>query len=160
MHISIVAALSENHVIGIQGRLPWRLPEDLKRFQQLTLGKTVFMGRKTFESIGKPLKKRRNLVLSQRLPGAWSQGVEVFAHWDEALQACTQEELFVIGGEGLYSQALPLAQTLYLTLVHRVVEGDTWFPAWGPSLFSEVFSEKGFNSEENLAYTFLVLKRC
>ena len=158
--ITLIAACSRNRVIGDKNKLIWHVPGDLKRFKELTSGHTVLMGRKTFESIGKPLKKRRNLVLSQRLPGAWSQGVEVFAHWDEALQACTQEELFVIGGEGLYSQALPLAQTLYLTLVHRVVERDTWFPAWGPSLFSEVFSEKGFNSEENLAYTFLVLKRC
>jgi dihydrofolate reductase len=159
MQISIVAALSENGVIGVEGRLPWKLPEDLKRFRQLTLGKTVLMGRKTFESIGNPLKKRRNMVLTKRLPGPWSAGVELFSTWKEALRACAQEEIFVIGGAALYLHALPLAQKLYLTLIHRVIDGDTWFPAWDASLFSEISSEKGFDVQENLAYSFLILQR-
>ncbi len=127
--LALVAALATNGVIGRGGALPWHLPDDLRHFKAVTLGKPVLMGRRTFESIGRPLPGRRNLVLS-RGPDIAVSGVETVRNLQEALQRCSgQEEVCVIGGAVLYAAALPLAQVLYLTRVHADVEGDVRFPA-------------------------------
>ena len=126
--LSLVVAMSENHVIGRDGRLPWRLPDDLKRFKELTTGHTIIMGRKTFDSIGRPLPNRRNIVVT-RQEGWSSQGVEVAHSLDEALTAARSDgEVFIIGGEQIYRAALPRADTIHLTRVHATVEGDAQFP--------------------------------
>jgi dihydrofolate reductase len=125
--IILIAALTRARVIGRGGKLPWHLPEDLRRFKQVTTGHTVLMGRKTYEAIGRPLPHRRNVVLSSHpIPG-----VETYSAIADALQALAGEEkVFVIGGGEIYRQFLPLADTLLLTLVDQDVEGDTYFPEY------------------------------
>jgi dihydrofolate reductase len=130
MRISIIAAMSENGVIGRGGRLPWHLSTDLKRFKQLTMGHTLIMGRKTWESIGRPLPGRRMVVIS-RQPGYQAEGVEVVSSLDAALDiasAAGDDEAFVIGGGEVYRLALPYAERVYMTLVLAEVEGDAHFP--------------------------------
>lgn len=126
--LSLIAALAANGVIGAGNALPWRLPEDLKRFKALTLGHPVIMGRKTFESIGRPLPGRRNIVLSRR-PEYFAAGCIVAHDLESALAAAGDaDELFVIGGGELYREALPLADRIYLTIVHGEAQGDVLFP--------------------------------
>jgi len=130
--VTIIVAHSLNGVIGRQGRIPWRLPTDMAFFRRKTEGHVVVMGRKTYESIGKPLKNRRNVVLT-RSPRPLGDGVEVYASVSEAMDAITrskrpEQEIFVIGGEAVYSAFLPKARTAYLTLVEAVVAGDAYFP--------------------------------
>ncbi len=127
MKLIIIAALSRNRVIGKGGKLPWHISEDLKRFKRLTTGHTVLMGRKTFESLGKPLPNRRNVVLSSRtLPG-----IETYPTLADALRALENEEkVFVIGGGEVFAQLIDQADALYLTLVDHEVEGDTFFPPY------------------------------
>lgn len=132
MRISIIAAVSENGVIGRDGTLPWRLSADLKRFKQLTMGHTIIMGRKTWESIGRPLPGRRTIVVSRRADYHPSSDVSVATSLDGAIevaQASGDDEAFIVGGAELYQQALPRADRLYLTRVRAVVEGDTLFPS-------------------------------
>ncbi len=124
----LLAAVAANGVIGRDGALPWHLPDDLKRFKALTLGKPVLMGRRTAESIGRPLPGRRNLVLTSQAASPVA-GMEPVASLGEALARCAQApEVCVIGGAGLYRAALPFADALELTLVHATVEGDVHFP--------------------------------
>jgi len=125
--LAIIAAVARNRVIGINGKLPWALSEDLKRFKRLTTGHVVMMGRKTYESIGKPLPNRRNVVLASRP----IHGVESYATLDEALRVLRDEEkVFVIGGGALYAAVLDQVDELHLTLIQRDVEGDTFFPPY------------------------------
>ncbi|MFW6060895.1 MAG: dihydrofolate reductase [Phycisphaeraceae bacterium] len=130
MTITIIAAMSENRVIGAGGALPWRLSADLKHFKQLTTGHPILMGRKTFDSIGKPLPNRRNIVLTR--DASWSHpGVEIAHSFDGAVAMIEpNEELFVIGGEQIYRLALPEADRMHLTLVHARVQGDAMFPTF------------------------------
>jgi dihydrofolate reductase len=133
----LIAALGRNRVIGVSGDLPWRLPDDLKRFKALTLGQTLLMGRKTWTSLGRPLPGRDNRVLS-RAPRFAAEGARVFDRLDAAL-ACPQgEAVWVIGGGELYAALLPRATRLYLTEVDAAPEGDTWFPALDPAQWHEV----------------------
>jgi dihydrofolate reductase len=126
--VALVVAMSENGVIGRGGALPWHLPDDLKYFKVVTFGKPVLMGRRTFESIGKPLPGRRNLVLSRTKPAAVA-GVEYVSSVAEArAMAAGAPELCVIGGAEVFALALPLATRIYLTRVHAVVQGDVYFP--------------------------------
>ena len=123
--VTLVVAVAGNGVIGRAGALPWRLPDDLKRFKQTTLGKPVLMGRKTWDSIGRPLPGRRNIVLSTR-PGFTASGADVFPSLAAALDACAGEaEVMVIGGAEIYRAALPLATRIHLTRVHATPDGDT-----------------------------------
>lgn len=126
--LSIIAAIAKNGVIGNQGKLPWHLPEDLKHFKETTLGHPIVMGRKTFESIGKPLPGRENIVLTrdQTFQG---KGVTVIHSLADAIENHPDEEIFVIGGAEIYQLALPLADKLYLTLIDQEFPGDTYFPA-------------------------------
>ena len=124
--VTLVVAVADNGIIGRDGTLPWRLPDDLKRFKQTTLGKPVLMGRKTWDSIGRPLPGRRNIILSTR-PGFTAAGADVFPTLDAALHACAGEpEVMVIGGAEIYRVALPLASRIHLTRVHAAPEGDTF----------------------------------
>ncbi len=139
--LCLIAALATNGVIGRHNTLPWRLPDDLKHFKALTLGCPVIMGRKTWESLGRPLPGRENIVVT-RDPVYAAAGCRVVHGLEEALAACgNAEEVFVIGGGELYALALPLAHTLYLTEVHGNVEGDAHFPAFDRSRFLETQRE-------------------
>jgi dihydrofolate reductase len=125
--LALIVAIAHNRAIGMEGRLPWHISEDLKRFKKLTTGHAVIMGRRTYESIGRPLPNRRNVVVTSRsLPA-----VETYPTLSQALDALSGEErVFVIGGGRLYTEALPKADELYLTLVGREVEADTFFPPY------------------------------
>jgi dihydrofolate reductase len=156
--ISMIAAVAKNLAIGKNNQLLWHLPEDLKRFKTITQGHAVIMGSKTFESLGRPLPRRTNIVIAinqdYQAPGA------VVAHSiEEAITAAKKyepEEVFVIGGGSIYKQFLPLADKLYITLVDKDFEADTFFPAYNE--FSKVvFSQPGQSSD--LPYTFLELER-
>lgn len=142
MIVSLVAAMAENRVIGHDGNLPWRLPRDMRRFQRLTTGHAVIMGRKTYDSVGQPLPNRRNLVVT-RNPDYRPPGVQVFPNLDDALLAADAGEVFVAGGAEIYRLALPRAVRLYLTVVHAVVDGDTYFPP---------FAMDDWRLEEDLRY--------
>ena len=145
----MVAALDETRAIGRGGELPWRLPDDLKRFKALTRDHAVLMGRKTYASIGRPLPQRRNLVLTRDSSFAAS-GVEVVHDLQDALT----DDLMVIGGGEIYALALPLARTLELTLVQTVIpDADAFFPAWDSADWQEVRREH-HGIDERHAYTF------
>ncbi len=154
--LALVAAVAKNGVIGKDGGLPWRLPEDLRHFKNVTTGHAMVMGRKTYDSIGRPLPNRRNLVVS-RTEGLVLEGVEVFGDLEAALQAAwqTDDEPRVIGGGTIYAQAIERATTLYLTEVDREIEGDVQFPAFDRSLFREVSRTNG----ETEGVTFVRLER-
>lgn len=133
MKISLIVAASTNNVIGVDGDLPWRLPEDLKKFKAITMGKPMIMGRATFESIGKALPGRRSIVLS-RQAGFEAAGCEVVSSAAEALDiAGDAEEVMVIGGGEIYRQFLPMADRIYLTRIDAHIDGDTRFPEIDPA---------------------------
>ncbi len=143
MRISLIAAMTPNRLIGANGSLPWHKPEDLRHFRELTTGHTVLMGRKTYDSVGRPLPKRRNLVLTRKGWASPPAGIEPVATLDEAMKLADQAgetELFVVGGAEIYRLALPVAVTMYLTFVHLPQEpaGDTWFPEWKPEEWEKV----------------------
>jgi dihydrofolate reductase len=139
----IVVAMTRRRVIGASGRLPWHLPEDLRLFRELTTGQAVVMGRRTFESIGRPLPGRRNLVVSRTLSPR--QGIEVCRSFDEALArtAGFPGRVFFIGGAEIYALALPVADRLIVTWVEQAVEGDVHFPAFDESAWTVERSEPG-----------------
>lgn len=134
--IHLIAAVARNGVIGFRGQIPWRLPEDLRHFQALTMGHTVIMGRRTYESIGNPLPGRQNLVVSAKLQPR--EGYQVVGSLQEGLALATGKEIFVIGGARLYEEALPLAERLDLTLVDLEPLGDTYFPKIDWSHFEKI----------------------
>ena len=125
--VSLVVAVSENGVIGIDNRLPWRIPGDLARFKRITMGNTLVMGRKTFESIGKALPGRTSVVLTRDPSWKAPEGVVVAHGVDEAMARAPGPEIFVIGGGEIYDLLLPSADRIYLTRVHERVQGDTYF---------------------------------
>lgn len=132
--ISIIVAMGKNRVIGKNGKLPWHIPEDLKHFKKVTFGHAVIMGRKTFESIGRPLPGRRNIIVT-RNASFRPAGVTVAHSVDEALSVAGAENAFIIGGAELYQQSLDRADRLYLTLVEGEFDGDTFFPSFDLSAF-------------------------
>lgn len=151
--VSLVAAMAENRVIGRGGTLPWRLPDDQRFFKRLTLDHTVVMGRKTFEEIRHPLANRRNVVIS-RDPDFRPAGVTVVPSLREALAlGATEREVFVIGGAQIYDLALPVADRLYLTVVHADVEGDVRFPPFDQSAWV-LEAEEHHPADERHAYPF------
>jgi dihydrofolate reductase len=155
---ALVAALARNRVIGIGNRLPWRLPEDLARFKRLTMGAPVIMGRKTRESIGRPLPGRRNIVVTRARDTSW-EGCVVARSLDAALAAADDAAVaFVIGGAELYAQALPRADRLYLTLIDADYAGDAWFPEFDAAAWREVARESGV-SADGLGYAFVDYER-
>ena len=151
--------MDEGGLIGRDNALPWRLPEDLKHFKRLTLGKTVLMGRKTWDSLGKPLPERQNWVLS-RDPSFKPAGARVFASLEAALAAHGGGELMVIGGAELFRLALPLARRIYLTRVHARLDGDVRFPPFDAKAFRETARDARPADERHAwPYTFLTLER-
>ena len=151
MMISMIAAMAHDRVIGLDNQMPWHLPADLAHFKRVTLGKPVLMGRKTFESIGRPLPGRRNLVIS-RNPDYRADGVEVIDSVEAALALLADSdvaELMVIGGGHLYGQLLPRADRLYLTRIDLAVEGDTRFPAFDEGDWSCIERESHQLDEKN-----------
>jgi dihydrofolate reductase len=160
VRVSLVVAMARNQVIGRDNGLPWRLPEDLKHFKRVTLGKPVLMGRRTFESIGKPLPGRTNLVLT-RAAGWQSPGAVTVHSVSEALaRAGGAEELAGIGGAEIFELLLPMATRIYLTRIDAQIPGDTWFPSLEPSQWVELDSRK-FAADERNNYdmTFVTLER-
>ena len=158
--ISLIVAMAQNGVIGRDNSMPWRLPEDLKRFRAFTLGKPILMGRKTFESIGRPLEGRTNLVLTR--DRSWfAHGVIVVHSVEEALtQASTSDELVVIGGAEIYRLVLPFARRIYLTHVHADVQGDITFPEFDPTQWADVeYSSQPADDEHAYPVTFVTLER-
>ena len=166
MRLSLIVAVSENGVIGRENALPWHLPGDLKRFKAITMGKPIIMGRKTFESIGRPLPGRVNIVLTRDAKFS-HDGVETAQDLAEALRVAQErsgrpenDEAMIIGGAGIYKLALPSAHRIYLTEVHMTVSGDTYFPDidrrdWSETVREEVVSE----TADSCAYSFVVLDR-
>ncbi|MEH8206153.1 type 3 dihydrofolate reductase [Aeromonas veronii] len=151
MKISMIAAMAHDRVIGKDNQMPWHLPADLAHFKRVTLGKPVLMGRKTFESIGRPLPGRRNLVIS-RNPDYQAEGIEVVGSVEAALAqlaGSSVEELMVIGGGHLYAEMLPSADCLYLTRIDLAVEGDTRFPAFDDGQWQRVDCESHPADEKN-----------
>jgi dihydrofolate reductase len=158
--ISVIAALAKNRVIGIENRLPWRLPEDLAHFKALTLGHPVLMGRKTFESLGRPLPGRTNVVIT-RNPDYRPDGCLVAASIPAAIALCADAgEVFFIGGADLYAQAIPFADRLYLTEVDVEAAGDAWFPDYDRGAFREVSREARTGAKgDPLGFDFVVYER-
>lgn len=160
MRISAIVAMAQNRVIGRQGQLPWRLPEDLKHFKALTLGHPIIMGRKTYESIGRPLPGRQNIVISRRA-NYEAHGVEVADSLEKALTLCQKgsDEVFIIGGAEIYAAALPRTDRIYLTWIKKEIEGDTYFPNFDLKDFQEVEILDSGDSEADLLYSFKTLDR-
>ena len=128
MKISLIVAMAANRAIGLNNKMPWHLSADLKKFKQITMGSPILMGRKTYESIGRPLPGRRNIIIS-RNSGYQQPGSEVFNSIEKALASCQQHnEIFVIGGASFYESMLSVADKLYLTEINKEFEADTFFP--------------------------------
>lgn len=159
MIISMIAAMANDRIIGKDNQMPWHLPADFAWFKRCTMGKPVIMGRKTYESIGRPLPGRENIVISRDASLA-IDGVTTVVSIEDALTAIGDvEEAMIIGGGTIYQACLPLAKRLYVTLIDAQVEGDTQFPAWS-SEFKEVHSE-AYQADEKNAYNmrFVVLEK-
>ena len=158
--ISIIVAVAENGVIGSDNRLPWHLPDDLKRFKALSLGKPIVMGRRTFDSIGRPLPGRANIVIS-RQPGLTIAGAVVRHSLDAALVAAgSVPEIVVIGGAEIFRQVLPRTNTIHLTRVHARVAGDVLFPELDPAKWREAAVEHHAADERHqYAFSFVTLQR-
>lgn len=154
MKLSLIAAIAQGGVIGRDGTLPWRLPADLRRFRELTTGHTVVMGRKTWESIGRALPDRENVVISTTLEEALGATIvtSLGAALDHACE-CDETNVYVIGGARVYAEALPGAHILELTRVEARVEGDVYFPAYDANQFERIYSEPHPRDEKH-AYSF------
>jgi dihydrofolate reductase len=158
--ISIIVAMAENHVIGRNNELPWRLPADLQHFKALTVGKPIIMGRKTWESLPGLLPERRHIVLTHHRDYVAENCLVVHSMEDAVVAAGDVPEVMIIGGSKLYQQFLPLAQRMYLTLVHAEVEGDALFPRYDETNWQEMARESHPADEKNhYPYTFLTLRR-
>lgn len=161
MILSQIAAVAKNGVIGVEGQLPWSIPADLKYFQQKTLGRIVIMGRKTYESIGGPLPKRHNIVVT-RQKGFHAPGCKVFSNMGECIAYCQGltdqygEEVFIIGGGDIYRITLPFIDRLYITEIEKEYEGDAKFPNYNKADFTEVSRETHVGEP---GYSFVVYQK-
>jgi dihydrofolate reductase len=163
--LSLIAALGENRVIGVDNSMPWHLPGDFKYFKATTLGKPIIMGRKTWDSLGRPLPGRLNIVVS-RQAGLVLEGAEVYPSLEAAVARAQEwakeqgvDELMLIGGAQLYAQGLAQADRLYLTRVALSPEGDAWFPAFDPGQWTLVSSIENPAVDDKPAYRFEVWER-
>ena len=157
--VSIIVAMARNRVIGRDGQLPWHIPEDLKRFKQLTMGHHIVMGRKTWDSLGRLLPGRRHVIVS-RQPDYRVPGAQIVRSLDTAIAACAgDEEIFIIGGGEIYRQALTLTDRIYLTQVALDAEGDTAFPELQPQNWKEAAREHKVDPASGIEYVFLTLQR-
>lgn len=164
--LALIVAMSRNRVIGRDNDLPWHLPEDLRHFRQLTMGKPLVMGRRTWQSIGRPLPGRPSLVVS-REPTFAAEGADVFTSLDAALERAGVlaaragvDEVMVIGGAQIYAEALPRVARLYVTEVHAEVPGDTWFPAFEGPAWQETMREEHPPAEGRPGFAFVQHDRC
>ncbi len=160
MIISIIAAIGKNNVIGSEGKLPWRMKADMKRFVSLTKGKTVVMGRKTYESIGKPLKDRTNIILTRNSEFT-ADGCTVVNSVDEVFEVVgDRSEIMVIGGASIYKQFLHRANKMYLTIIDHNFDGDVFFPDFDTDQWNEIEREAHNKDSENpYDYAFVTLER-
>lgn len=159
MIISMIAAMTKQRVIGKENEMPWHLPADFSWFKQCTMGKPIVMGRKTFDSIGRPLPGRKNVVVS-RNSELTIEGVTVVASIEDALHLLADEsEVMIIGGGSIYAACLPISSKLYLTLIDAEIEGDTLFPSWG-SEWAEVSRQHyAVDAKNQYAMDFIVLEK-
>lgn len=156
--IYLVAAVASNGIIGADGRLPWHLPEDLKHFKRVTMGYPVIMGRLTWESLGKPLPGRKNIVVS-RTPGYAPTGASVAGSLESAIAlAAGEDAAFVIGGSRLFAEALPIAEGLVMTEIYKDYAGDTWFPSFDRSQWREAQRERHVGAD-GLRFDFVRYER-
>jgi dihydrofolate reductase len=157
--ITLIAAMGKNRAIGLDGRMPWHLPAELQHFKQATMGKAILMGRKTWQSIGRPLPGRQNIVIS-RNPDFAAAGADVSASLSAAVEIAKADEIMVIGGGQLYTLALPFARRLVLTLIDIEPEADTWFPEWDINQWQQT-EERHFQIDDSneLAYRIVELTR-
>lgn len=149
MRISIIAAMAANRTIGLENRLPWHLPEDLKRFKALTMNHHIVMGRKTYDSIGKPLPGRDTIIVTRNMDYAVPGCIAVNSIDAALTVSFNDEEVFFVGGADLYRQALPIANRIYLTEIQRVFDGDAFFPTFDQSQWVETAREPHRNEGEN-----------
>jgi dihydrofolate reductase len=154
--LALVVAIGNDGAIGKDGRVPWRIPEDLRHFKNVTIGHAIIMGRKTWDELGRPLPGRRNLVVS-RNPALRLEGAEVFASLDDAIKAArtTDDEPRIIGGAIVYAEALPMCTRMFLTEVRRDAEADTFFPSFDRTCWREVKRRRG----ESESVEFVTLER-
>ena len=160
MKLAIIVATDEQRLIGKENNLPWKLSADLQYFRRITMGKPLIMGRNTHESIGRALPGRQNIVLTSDVTYQ-AKGCDIAHSVDEALACCEYEdEVMVMGGSSLYSQFLPQADKLYLTLVHTTLTGDTWFPKWDKLEWKQISCETHQADDKNdYDYSFFVYER-
>ncbi len=152
MNLSIIVAMSKNRVIGKDNKMPWHLSNDLKNFKKITIGKTIVMGRLTYDSIGKPLPERKNIVLSRNLIDS---NVFIFDNFEEVLNFTKDEdEVFIIGGQDIYSQTIDKVNKLYLTTIDANIEGDKYFPEIDISKWKKIRSEN-FSKDQNNTHDFV-----
>lgn len=159
MIISMIAAMADNRIIGKDNQMPWHLPADFAWFKRCTMGKPVVMGRKTYESIGRPLPGRLNIVIS-RDTSLSIEGVTTVTSIEQALEVAGEvEEVMIIGGGAIYAACLPMANKLYVTHIEAEIDGDTQFPDWGTE-FKETYSE-AYQADEKNAYSmrFTILEK-
>ncbi|MDB5010718.1 MAG: dfrA [Mucilaginibacter sp.] len=159
MIVSIVVAISENHAIGKDNKLLWHLPNDLKHFKEITTGHTIIMGRKTYDSVGRPLPNRRNIIITRQ--NMTIAGCEVVNSIDAALALCADEaEVFIVGGAEIYRQSLQLTDRIYLTIVHQEFDGDSYFPDIKENEWAATAREDHEPDNKNLLpYSFITFKR-
>jgi dihydrofolate reductase len=159
IQITLIAAMGKNRAIGLDGKMPWHLPAELQHFKRATMGKAILMGRKTWQSIGRPLPGRQNIVIS-RDPGFVAGGADVVNSLEAALEISQVDEIMVIGGGQLYELALPLAQHMILTLIDIEPDADTWFPLWDKEQWKKTHERQFKVDDQNaLAYRIVELTR-
>ncbi|MGK5014897.1 dihydrofolate reductase [Janthinobacterium sp. HLS12-2] len=157
-HLTIIVATDQQGGIGIDNTLPWKLPEDLAHFKRLTTGHPILMGRKTFDSIGRPLPNRRNIVIT-RNPDWRHEGVEAVSSVEAAIALLDGAEGYVIGGAEIYKQSLALAQRLIITEIGQTFDCDAFFPAVDQAVWQETAREAHVSEKSGLAYAFVTLQR-
>ena len=159
MIVSQIAAMSENHVIGKDNQLLWHMPNDLKHFKNTTSGHTVIMGRKTFDSVGKPLPRRRNIIITRQHIAI--EGCEVVNSIEAAMALCKDEnEVFLVGGAEIYKLSLHLTDRIYLTIIHHHFDGDSFFPEVSKNEWKEISHENHPADEKNaFPYSFILYQR-
>lgn len=158
--LTIIVALDARHGIGINNTLPWHLPEDLQRFKRITSGHAIIMGRKTYESIGRPLPNRRNIVLTRQCAADWQvPGIEIAHSLSTALQLLEHQAAFIIGGADIYTQAVPLCSTLLVTEVDHDAHCDAFFPAIDLTVWQETAREPHFSENNGFAFSFVTYQK-
>lgn len=159
MNLTLIAAISSNQVIGYNQTIPWKIPEDIKYFRETTMGQTIVMGRKTYESIGKPLPGRKNIVITSSIKEI--RGVQIINSSQELLENIKniKNEIFIIGGQKVYEEFLPFANKMHITEIDLKINGDSFFPVWNRSEWKEISRTPKKNTEAKINYSFVVLER-